>query len=61
MALLYDALLAHKVPSQYLKLPSGGHGLNGYSGPMWDAWQSQSLQWLAARKFIPREAAPKVP
>ena len=59
--MLYDALQAHKVPSQYLKLPSGGHGLNGYRGPMWDAWQSQSLQWLAARKFIPREAAPKAP
>jgi hypothetical protein len=29
-----------------LELPSGGHGLNGYKGPMWDAWQTQSLQWL---------------
>jgi hypothetical protein len=27
-------------------LPSGGHGLNGYKGPMWDAWQTQSLEWL---------------
>jgi acetyl esterase/lipase len=50
---LYDALRAHKVPSQYLKLPSGGHGLNGYKGPMWDAWQKQSLAWLAKLKFIP--------
>lgn len=43
----HDALLAHKVPTEYLKLPSGGHGLNGYKGPMWDAWQKQSLEWLA--------------
>jgi len=45
--MFYEALLAHKVPAQYLELPSGGHGLNGYKGPMWDAWQTQVLQWLA--------------
>jgi acetyl esterase/lipase len=49
----YDALRMHKVPAKYLKLPSGGHGLNGYKGPMWDAWQEQSLAWLAEMKFIP--------
>lgn len=42
----YNALQAHKVPSKLLELPSGGHGLNGYKGPMWDAWQEQSLAWL---------------
>ena len=41
-----DALFAKKIPAQFLKLPSGGHGLNGYRGPMWDAWQTQSMQWL---------------
>lgn len=49
----YDALLAQKVPAEYLELPSGGHGLNGYKGPMWDAWQRQSLAWLGKLKFIP--------
>lgn len=43
----HDALKKHKVPTEYLKLPSGGHGLNGYKGPMWDAWQKQSMQWLS--------------
>ena len=43
---LYEALRAANVPSKYLELPSGGHGLNGYKGPMWDAWQKQSLEWL---------------
>ncbi|MGZ0173441.1 MAG: alpha/beta hydrolase [Planctomycetales bacterium] len=43
----HNALRAHKIPTEYLKLPSGGHGLNGYKGPMWDAWQKQSLEWLA--------------
>ena len=52
--MFYDALLAHHVPAIYLKLPSGGHGLNGYKGPMWDQWQSESLQWLAAQKLIPQ-------
>ena len=46
--MFYDALLAQKVPAKYLELPSGNHGLNGYRGPMWDAWQTQSLEWLKA-------------
>lgn len=50
---LYDALQAKNIPSKYLELPSGGHGLNGYKGPMWDAWQTQSMAWLAKLKFIP--------
>jgi acetyl esterase/lipase len=49
----YEALQAHKIPSHYLELPSGGHGLSGYKGPMWDAWQEKSLAWLAELKFIP--------
>ncbi len=44
---LYKALQENKVHSKYLELPSGGHGLNGYKGPMWNAWQEQSLAWLA--------------
>ena len=48
-----EALRASGVEAKYLELPSGGHGLNGYKGPMWDAWQTQSLEWLAARNFIP--------
>ena len=51
--MFYDALRAHDVAAEYLKLPEGGHGLNGYKGPMWDAWQTKSLAWLAAQKFIP--------
>lgn len=43
---LFAALQAHGIPSKYLELPSGGHGLNGYQGPMWDAWQKDSLAWL---------------
>lgn len=50
---LYDALQRAKIPSEYLALPSGGHGLNGYKGPMWDAWQERSLEWLAEQKLIP--------
>jgi acetyl esterase/lipase len=44
--MFYQALKTHGVPSKFLELPSGGHGLNGYKGPMWDAWQTQSLEWL---------------
>jgi acetyl esterase/lipase len=48
-----EALQAQKIKVKYLELPSGGHGLNGYKGEMWDAWQTQSLAWLADLKFIP--------
>jgi acetyl esterase/lipase len=51
----YDALIANKVPARFVKLPSGGHGLNGYTGPMWDEWQAESLKWLASMKIIPPE------
>jgi GH43 family beta-xylosidase/acetyl esterase/lipase len=47
----YDALQRQQVAAKYLKLPSGGHGLNGYQGPMWTAWQTESLAWLAAQKL----------
>jgi dipeptidyl aminopeptidase/acylaminoacyl peptidase len=52
--MFFDALQAHNIPSEYLKLPSGGHGLNKYSGPMWEEWKIKSLQWLAAQNMIPR-------
>lgn len=49
----HEALQAKKIPSKFLELPSGGHGLNGYKGPMWDAWQKQSLEWLTELKLMP--------
>jgi acetyl esterase/lipase len=51
--MFFETLQAHKVPAKLLELPSGGHGLNGYKGPSWDAWQTQSLEWLAELKIIP--------
>lgn len=54
--MFHDALMAHGVATEYLKLPAGGHGLNGYKGPMWIAWQKQALEWLAAQEIIPATA-----
>jgi acetyl esterase/lipase len=51
--MFHDALRAHKVKARYLELPSGGHGLNGYRGPMWDRWQAEALAWLAENKLVP--------
>jgi acetyl esterase/lipase len=51
------AMRAAKQPVELLELPSGGHGLNGYKGAAWDAWQAGSLVWLAGLKFIPADAA----
>ena len=53
--LFYEALIANKVPGKYLELPRGGHGLNGYKGPMWDAWQRQALEWLGTMRVIDSE------
>jgi len=55
--MLHEALKAHQVATEYLELPSGGHGLNRYQGPMWDAWQARSLKWLAEQKMIPQDDA----
>lgn len=52
-AKFYEALQAANVASKYLQLPTGGHGLNGYKGPMWDAWQEQSLVWLREIGMMP--------
>ncbi len=48
------ALKAHKIAVEYLELPSGGHGFNGCQGPMWEAWKTKSLEWLAAQGISPR-------
>jgi acetyl esterase/lipase len=55
--MLYDALKSHHVEAEYLELPDGGHGLNGYKGSSWDLWKARSLKWLAARGFIPESDA----
>ena len=39
-------LKAAGVAAELVTVKNGGHGLNGYKGPMWDAWQKQSLEWL---------------
>ena len=53
--MFHEAMKAKNVATHYLELPSGDHGLNGYKGPMWDAWQSGSLEWLASQKMIPAQ------
>ena len=47
------AMKANQVPVELLELPSGGHGLNGCKGPLWEQWKAAALKWLAAQKFIP--------
>ncbi len=53
--MMADALKAHHVPAEYLELPNGGHGLNGYHGPSWDAWQARSLIWMVEQKLVAGE------
>ncbi len=51
--LFRTALADKKVPVELVELASGGHGLNGYKGPMWDEWQTKSIAWLKGLKVIP--------
>jgi len=48
-AMFHEALKAHKVPAEFLELPTGAHGLGCGKGELWAAWQEKCLQWLAAR------------
>lgn len=50
--IFHKAMQAKGLKSKYLELPNGGHGLSGYKGPSWDAWQKQSLEWLISEKII---------
>lgn len=54
---LVDALKSHHVAVEYLELPSGGHGLYGCKGPVWEQWKSRALEWMAAQGIVPRGQA----
>jgi acetyl esterase/lipase len=43
----------HNVSVELLELPSGGHGLNGCKGPLWEQWKAAALIWLAKQKVVP--------
>ncbi|MDG2489074.1 MAG: alpha/beta hydrolase [Roseibacillus sp.] len=50
--LFHEVLKSAGVESEYLELPTGGHGLNGYKGPMWEAWQKGVLTWMRRIKVL---------
>jgi acetyl esterase/lipase len=59
----HEACVRAGVKSRLLELPSGGHGLDGYKGPNWDAWQSAAIEWLASlgMAHAPPPAVPAAP
>lgn len=48
-----SAMKTNNVPVELLGLPTGGHGLNGCKGPLWEQWKAAALVWLAKQKLIP--------
>lgn len=52
----HEACRRAGVESRLLELPSGGHGLDGYKGPNWDAWQTGALEFLAGLRLVPAPA-----
>jgi len=47
------AMQKHQRPVELLELPTGGHGLNGCKGPLWEQWKAAALAWTAKQKIIP--------
>lgn len=52
-----QAMKAHQRPAHLLELPTGGHGLNGCKGPLWEQWKAAALQWSAEQGIIPAALA----
>lgn len=50
-ALFNAALKARGVPSEFLEMPTGEHGLGCGKGPLWAEWQAKCLEWMNARKI----------
>lgn len=48
----FAAMKTHRVSVELLELPSGGHGLNGCKGPLWEQWKAAAIKWLAGQKLI---------
>jgi len=46
------AMKQHQRPVELLELPTGGHGLNGCKGPLWEQWKAAVLVWSAKQKII---------
>ncbi|MCF7786032.1 MAG: alpha/beta hydrolase [Prosthecobacter sp.] len=47
------AMKYHKLPVELLELPTGGHGLNGCKGPLWEQWKAAALAWSAKQGILP--------
>lgn len=47
------AMEKYQRPFELLELTTGGHGLNGCKGPLWEQWKAAALEWSAKQKFIP--------
>jgi acetyl esterase/lipase len=50
--MFHAALLAHGVPSEFLRLPEGAHGLGCGGGRLWVQWQAACLEWMKARGIV---------
>ena len=47
------AMKYHHLPVELLELPTGGHGLNGCKGPLWEQWKAAALVWSAKQGILP--------
>jgi acetyl esterase/lipase len=46
------AMKYHHLPVELLELPTGGHGLNGCKGPLWEQWKAAAIRWSVDQRFL---------
>jgi dipeptidyl aminopeptidase/acylaminoacyl peptidase len=51
--MFHEALRAAQVPSEFLELAEGAHGLGCGKGRLWAEWQARCLEWLKTREVVP--------
>jgi len=50
--MFYDALLAKKVPSEYVKVKLGNHEMSLCRSPHWDGWKDELVNWMKKASII---------
>jgi dienelactone hydrolase len=53
----YEALLARKVPAEYVKVPQGGHEMGYCRAPHWNGWKDEMVEWLKKTSIIASNSA----
>ncbi|HEY3321633.1 MAG TPA: alpha/beta hydrolase [Planctomycetota bacterium] len=51
-AMFHEALKKNNVPSEFLELETGAHGLGCGKGELWTTWQAKCIAWLTGMEMV---------